>query len=100
MNGLRDRIRTAGGSGAAAGKDGAASSSPPPCGEGLGVGVAQCGTSVPLGTTPHPSPPPREVGFTRLRHQTGSKSDRSDFDWGRESPAARPKLYSPAVGGE
>jgi protein ImuB len=34
------------------------------------VGVARCGTSVPHG---------------RLRHQTRSKSDKSDFDWGRES---------------
>jgi hypothetical protein len=71
------------------GRDRAANFSPPPCGEGsAGVGVARCGTSVPYDTTPHPNPPPREVGSTRLRHQTGSKSDKSDFDWGRESNAA------------
>jgi hypothetical protein len=66
----------------------AANLSPPPCGEGSGVGVARCGTSVQYGTTPHPSPPPREVGSTRLRQQTGSKSDKSDFDRGRESAQA------------
>jgi hypothetical protein len=55
------------------------------------VGVARCGTSVQYGTTPHPNPPPREVGSTRLRHQTGSKSDKSDFDWGRESAPAPPQ---------
>jgi cobaltochelatase CobN len=37
----------------------AASASPPPCGEGSGVGVASCGTSVQYGTTPHPNPPPQ-----------------------------------------
>jgi hypothetical protein len=40
-------------------RDGAANFSPPPCGEGLGVGVARCGTSVRCGTTPHPNPPPQ-----------------------------------------
>src|SRR6266849_3158698 len=39
--------------------NGAANSSPPPCGEGLGVGVGGCGTAVPGGTTPHPDPPPQ-----------------------------------------
>jgi hypothetical protein len=39
--------------------DYAATFSPPPCGEGLGVGVAGCGPSVPHGTTPHPNPPPQ-----------------------------------------
>src|SRR5262249_46538945 len=39
--------------------DGAANSSPPPCGEGSGVGVGRCGTSVPHGTPPHPNPPPQ-----------------------------------------
>src|SRR5262249_47664602 len=39
--------------------DGAANSSPPPFGEGSGVGVGRCGTSVPHGTTPHPNPPPQ-----------------------------------------
>src|SRR6266852_2159808 len=38
--------------------DVAADSSPPPCGEGSGVGVGRCGTSVLHGTTPHPIPPP------------------------------------------
>jgi cobaltochelatase CobN len=36
-----------------------ASFSPPPCGEGSGVGVERGGTAVPLGTTPHPDPPPQ-----------------------------------------
>jgi hypothetical protein len=40
-------------------RDGAANFSPPPCGEGVGVGVARCGTPVPHGTTPHPTPPPQ-----------------------------------------
>src|SRR5215468_1376999 len=39
--------------------NGAANSSPPPCGEGLGVGVEPVGTTVPHGTTPHPGPPPQ-----------------------------------------
>jgi NitT/TauT family transport system substrate-binding protein len=39
--------------------DVAADPSPPPCGEGSGVGVGRCGTSVPHGTTPHPIPPPQ-----------------------------------------
>jgi protein ImuB len=70
--------------------------SPPPCGEGSGVGVARRGTSLPHGTPPHPNPPPREVGSTRLRHQTGSKSDKSDFDWGRESaPPSLPQAIVP-----
>src|SRR6266852_6561691 len=30
-----------------------------PCGEGSGVGVVRCGTSVPHCTTPHPNPPPQ-----------------------------------------
>jgi hypothetical protein len=37
----------------------ATDTSPPPCGEGLGVGVGGCGTAVPHGTTPHPNPPPQ-----------------------------------------
>jgi hypothetical protein len=42
--------------------DGAANSSPPPCGEGLGVGVVQCGTSVPDGTPPTPTLPHKGEG--------------------------------------
>jgi hypothetical protein len=61
------------------GKDGAANSSPPPCGEASGVGVAQCGTAVPHGTTPLPNPPPQG---------------------GRESTAARPSFYLQATGAE
>ena len=38
---------------------GAANSSPPPCGEGMGVGVVRWGTAVPYCTTPHPIPPPQ-----------------------------------------
>jgi precorrin-3B synthase len=37
----------------------AAISSPPSCGEGSGVGVAQCGTAEQSGTTPLPDPPPQ-----------------------------------------
>jgi hypothetical protein len=37
----------------------AANSSPPPCGEGSGVGVGRCGTSMPRGTPPHPDPAPQ-----------------------------------------
>jgi hypothetical protein len=59
------------------GKDGAANSSPPPYGEGLGVGVVQCGTSAPLGTTPLLNPPPQGR---------------------RESSAARPEFYLQAGG--
>src|SRR2546430_16249409 len=33
--------------------------SPPPCGEGLGVGVVRCGTMVQYGTTPTPTLPTR-----------------------------------------
>src|SRR5215468_6268279 len=46
--------------------NGAANSSPPPCGEGLGVGVEPVGTPVPHGTTPHPDPPPAETAYTRV----------------------------------
>jgi hypothetical protein len=46
-------------SGAQLRRGGAAIASPPPCGEGSGVGVVQCGTSVPYGTTPLPIPPPQ-----------------------------------------
>src|SRR6266446_2777657 len=52
--------------GARLGLDVAANSSPPPCGEGSGVGVGRCGTSVPHGTTPHPIPPPAETAYTRV----------------------------------
>ncbi|HEY6255328.1 MAG TPA: precorrin-3B synthase [Xanthobacteraceae bacterium] len=45
--------------GADATREGAAGNSPPPCGEGLGVGVARCGTSEQYGTTPLPIPPPQ-----------------------------------------
>src|SRR5262245_58490892 len=58
--------------------------SPPPCGEGLGVGVSDCGTAVAKRITPLPSPPPPELGFTRVRHLKRPKSDKSDFGWGRE----------------
>jgi nucleotidyltransferase/DNA polymerase involved in DNA repair len=30
------------------------------------------------------SPPPHELGFTRVRHIEWSKSETSDFDWGRD----------------
>jgi len=33
--------------------------SSPPCGEGLGVGIAREGAMVPHGITPHPDPPPQ-----------------------------------------
>jgi precorrin-3B synthase len=81
--------------GAQCGRDSAANSSPPPCGEGLGVGVVRCGTAGQYGTTPLPTSPPREVGSTRLRHLKVSKSDKSDFDWGRESSAAPTRLNLP-----
>src|SRR5262245_50168581 len=58
--------------------------SPPPCGEGLGVGVVRRGICVPYRITPLPSPPPPELGFTRVRHFKRPKSDTSDFGWGRE----------------
>ena len=58
--------------------------SPPPCGEGLGVGVAAEGMSHATTTTPLPNPPPPELGFTRVRHLTWPKSDKSDFGRGRE----------------
>src|SRR5215472_8010566 len=45
--------------------NGAANSSPPPCGEGMGVGVRECGTAVPRGTT-LPQPKPRIRGFRPL----------------------------------
>jgi len=38
---------------------GIANSSPPPCGEGMGVGVVRWGTAVPYCTPPHPIPPPQ-----------------------------------------
>src|SRR5215813_1079451 len=55
--------------------DVAADSSPPPCGEGLGVGVGEWATSVLRGTTPHPIPPPAETAHTRV--SATRKSDRN-----------------------
>jgi precorrin-3B synthase len=52
-------------------------------------GVAAFGAAVSF-------PPPREVGFTRLRHPKLSKSDKSDFDWGKEAFAALSQLDRPA----
>src|SRR5258706_2552127 len=52
--------------GARLGLDVASDSSPPPCGEGSGVGVGRCGTSVLHGTTPHPLPPPGGGGGAML----------------------------------
>src|SRR5215472_7952907 len=72
--------------------NGAANSSPPPCGEGMGVGVRECGTAVPRGTTPHPNPPPAETAYTRV--SATRKSDRNRQQpisiGGRES--TRPNL--------
>jgi hypothetical protein len=75
MSRLGHLIRGPSGGNSVAGKDGAANTSPPPCGEG----VVQCGTSLPLGTTPHPNPPSQG---------------------GRESSAARPGPYFRPVGAE
>jgi hypothetical protein len=58
--------------------NGAANSSPPPCGEGLGVGVEPVGTPVPHGTTPHPDPPP----------QGGRESTRPNLTPVRVAPTA------------
>src|SRR5258708_36751873 len=44
-------------------REGAAKFSPPPCGAGLGAGVARYGTSVPYGTPPLPNPPPQGRGI-------------------------------------
>jgi uncharacterized protein (TIGR02186 family) len=49
----------------------AAISSPPPCGDGMGVGVVRCGAAAPYCATPYPIPPPQG---------------------GRESRAAAPNL--------
>jgi cytochrome c5 len=46
----------------------AANSSPPPCGEGSGVGVGECGTALPIwhDPPPHPSPTRGEGVVARL----------------------------------
>ena len=49
-------------------------------GEGWGEGVAMLRYRT--AGAPSSRPSPREVGFTRLRHQTCLKSDKSDFKWG------------------
>ena len=72
--------------------NGAANSSPPPCGEGLGVGVEPVGTPVPHGTTPHPDPPPAETAYTRVSATELSDRNRQQpiSIGGRES--TRPNL--------
>jgi Family of unknown function (DUF5681) len=73
----------------------AANSSPPPCGEGLGVGVEPVGTPLPHGMTPHPDPPPAETAYTRVSATELSDRNRQQpiSIGGREStrPNLRPK---------
>src|SRR5262249_40908433 len=60
----------------------------PPCGGGTGRGVAAGAESV---APPLPTPPPVEVGFSRLRPlNTGANPGKPRFAWGREQavPAA------------
>jgi Family of unknown function (DUF5681) len=70
----------------------ATDSSPPPCGEGSGVGVEPDGIAVPLGTTPHPNPPPAETAYTRVSATELSDRNRQQpiSIGGRES--TRPNL--------
>jgi hypothetical protein len=72
--------------------NGATDSSPPPCGEGSGVGVEPGGIAVPLGTTPHPNPPPAETAYTRVSATELSDRNRQQpiSIGGRES--TRPNL--------
>jgi Family of unknown function (DUF5681) len=72
--------------------DGATDSSPPPCGERSRVGVEPDGIAVPLGTTPHPNPPPAETAYTRVSATELSDRNRQQpiSIGGRES--TRPNL--------
>ena len=77
--------------------NGAANSSPPPCGEGLGVGVEPVGTPVPHGTTPHPAPPPqggRESTRRGVRPRNGTERS-AGAEPARPQPGRRRR--SPAV---
>src|SRR5215471_19553473 len=51
-------------------RGGTANSSPPPCGEGLGVGVDECCTAVPLPPDPPPQPSPTR-GRESRQHRYG-----------------------------
>jgi len=68
-------------------RGGAANSSPPPCGEGLGVGVVRGGTALPQPPDPPPRPSPsRNRVYAGFGHSIKrSKSATADFDWGRET---------------
>src|SRR5215471_2309666 len=68
-------------------RNGAANSSPPPCGEGLGVGVVRGGTALPQLLDPPPRPSPsRNRVYAGFGHSIKrSKSATADFDWGRET---------------
>ena len=68
--------------------------SPPPCGEGLGVGVLRRGDGVPNLTTPLPTPPPAEVGYIRLRPPKMPNSGKPEFGWGREQTELSARVNS------
>src|SRR5215472_6737919 len=72
-------------------RGGAANSSPPPCGEGLGVGVVRGGTALPQPPDPPPRPSPsRNRVYAGFGHSTKrSKSATADFDWGEGVAVAR-----------
>src|SRR5215472_9875147 len=81
-------------------RGGAANSSPPPCGEGLGVGVVRGGTALPQPPDPPPRPSPSRnrvyAGFGHSIKQ--SKSATADFDWGEGEAVARPQLNLARIG--
>src|SRR5215475_60527 len=68
-------------------RNSAANSSPPPCGEGLGVGVERGGTALPQPPDPPPQPSPsRNRVYAGFGHSIKrSKSATADFVWGRET---------------
>src|SRR5215468_7899211 len=81
-------------------RGGAANSSPPPCGEGLGVGVVRGGTALPQPPDPPPRPSPsRNRVYAGFGHSIKrSKSATADFDWGRETRRQGSTVAPEAVG--
>src|SRR5262249_10728871 len=79
--------------GASLRRNSAANSSPPPCGEGLGVGVERGGTASPQPPDPPPQPSPsRNRVYAGFGHSIKrSKSATADFDRGEGDAVAPPQ---------
>jgi hypothetical protein len=69
----------------------ATNSSPPPCGEGMGVGVGRYGATVRHGTPPHP-PPSRNRVYRVSATQQSDRNRQQPIRLGKESRVAKPNL--------